>query len=100
MGEELPVVRPGQSQSQVAKGEGTPRGRGKVVRNIRGGRGSRRIASLSQSDMEDRKSRDVFDFQESDEESVKTADRSKQSGSNVDTVIEEVVKGNYEESMT
>jgi len=85
-------------ESEKSEGEGTPRGRGKVSRNIRGGRGSRRIASLSQSDMDDRKSRDVFDFQESDEESVKTVERSKQSGSNVDTVIEEVVKGNYEES--
>ena len=34
---------------------------------------------------------DVFNFQESDEESVKTAAKSRVRGSNADTVIEEVV---------
>ena len=90
----------GAYESEKSEGEGTSRGRGRVSRNIRRGRGSRRLASLSQSGMVDRKSRDVVDFQESDEESVKTVERSKESGSNVDTVSEEVVKGNYEESLT
>jgi len=84
-------------ESEKSEGElGTPRGRGRVARISRGSRVSRRMASLSQSDIDDRKA-SVFDFQESDEESAKTAERSKQSGSSVDTVIEEVVKGNYEE---
>jgi len=86
-------------ESEKSEGElGTPRGRGRGARGGRGVRGGRRIASLSQSDMDDRKSHDVFDFQESDEESAKAAERSKLSGSSVDTVIEEVVKGNYEEA--
>merc|ERR1719350_1912808 len=67
------------------------------MRTMRRRRKRRSRASLSQSDIDDRKSVSVFDFQESDEESAKTAEKSKQSGSSVDTVIEEVVKGNYED---
>ena len=43
-------------ESEKSEGEGTPRGGGTVSRNIRRGRGSRRIASLSQSGMDEEES--------------------------------------------
>ena len=58
----------------AAEGEGTPRGRGKVAR-IGGGCGIRSITPPSQSDMDNRNSGDVLDFQESDEETVNTNER-------------------------
>merc|ERR1719508_251781 len=86
-------------ESEKSEGElGTPRGRGRGAKSVRGTRGGRRLASQSQSDLDDRKPHDVFDFQESDEESAKAAERSKLSVSSVDNVIEEVVKGNYDET--
>ena len=73
-------------ESVKSEGEGTPQGN--IAGNMRGVNGSRRIASLCQSDKVDRKS---------DDESVKTFEMSKQGVFNVNTVVVEV--GN-EESRT